>query len=79
MFYSSWYSVQYWHSCYDYVKQYSRRNSVSTSNGIRFDNYFIASRVLIWVSVIILAENCKLMAQEWNENPPTYVREEKIN
>ncbi|MCX4285985.1 MAG: hypothetical protein OSJ68_01615 [Clostridia bacterium] len=38
---------------------------------------FIASRVLIWVSVIILAENCKLMAQEWNENPPTYVREEK--
>ncbi len=38
---------------------------------------FIASRVLIWVSAILLSQNCKLMAQEWNENPPTYVREEK--
>lgn len=37
----------------------------------------IASRVLIWVSAILLSQNCELMSQEWNENPPTYVKEER--
>jgi len=35
----------------------------------------ISSRVLIWISAALLYSNCKLMQVEWEENPPSYVKE----